>query len=233
MFVHNQQVSSPRAVLAGSSPSTRRCLRDTSSRPDARLQTWVWMRSCKNAGPDACRRRLKPGRRAWRLPRPPPPVAVRPCEDHTCAPGRDLGHRGWRSGGCRRAGHGRRRSCRAESGKAPLCMRWGGLARLAAPSPASCLALLAPRAARRGQVPARGTGLPAPPTFPGVAPETVPVSRGETISTASANAAQEPDVNYSGSIRYPQSYSQKAGSYPHPAVVIHRLIHSPSTSYLA
>ena len=112
-------------------------------------------------------------------------------------------------------------------------MRWGGLARLAAPSPASCLALLAPRAARRGQVPARGTGLPAPPTFPGVAPETVPVSSGETISTASANAAQEPDVNYSGSIRYPQSYSQKAGSYPHPAVVIHRLIHSPSTSYLA
>jgi len=176
MFVHNQQVSSPRAVLAGSSPSTRWCLRGTSSRPDARLQTWVWMRSCKNAGPDACRRRLKPGRRAWRLPRPPPPVAVRPCEDHTCAPGRDLGHRGWRSGGCRRAGHGRRRSCRAESGKAPLCMRWGGLARLAAPSPASCRALLAPRAARQGQVPARGTGLPAPPTFPGVAPNALNLS---------------------------------------------------------
>jgi len=31
---------------------------------------------------------------------------------------------------------------------------------------ASCPALLAQRAARRGQAPVRGTGLPAPPTFP-------------------------------------------------------------------
>ena len=110
-------------------------------------------------------------------------------------------------------------------------MRWGGLARLAAPSPASCLALLAPRAARRGQVPARGTGLPAPPTFPGVAPETVPVSSGETISTASANAAQEPDVNYSGSIR--KVIHRKQAVIRIRRWVIHRLIHSPSTSYLA
>ena len=35
---------------------------------------------------------------------------------------------------------------------------------------ASCLAVPAPRAARRGQVPVRGTGLPAPPTFPGSPP---------------------------------------------------------------
>jgi len=35
---------------------------------------------------------------------------------------------------------------------------------------ASCLAVPAPRAARRGQVPERGAGLPAPPTFPGSPP---------------------------------------------------------------
>jgi len=35
---------------------------------------------------------------------------------------------------------------------------------------ASCLALLAQRATRRGQVPVRATGLPAPPTFPGSPP---------------------------------------------------------------
>ncbi len=35
---------------------------------------------------------------------------------------------------------------------------------------ASCLALPTPRAVRRGQVPVRGTGLPAPPTFPGSPP---------------------------------------------------------------
>jgi hypothetical protein len=39
---------------------------------------------------------------------------------------------------------------------------------------ASCLAVPAPRAARRGQVPVRETGLPAPPTFPGVAPRWCP-----------------------------------------------------------
>jgi len=86
---------------------------------------------------------------------------------------RDPSHRGWHSGDCRRAGPGRRRSCRAESfllgriRQGPPCMRWGALPGLATPDPASCLALPAPRTARRCQAPVQGTGLPAPPTLPG------------------------------------------------------------------
>jgi hypothetical protein len=60
-----------------------------------------------------------------------------------------------------------RRSATAESGKAPPCMRWRGLARPRRAKPASWLASLAPRAARRCQIPVRGTGFPAPPRFPG------------------------------------------------------------------
>ena len=48
-----------------------------------------------------------------------PPVAARPRGGLACAPGRDPGHRGRHSGGCRRAGPGRRRSGRAELRKAP------------------------------------------------------------------------------------------------------------------
>jgi hypothetical protein len=97
------------------------------------------------------------------------PVAALPPGDLAPNLGRDLGHRGWRSGGCRRAG-GRRHSCRAESDRAPPCMRWRGPARPRRTGLASCPALPTPRAARRGQVPARETGLPAPPTFPGSPP---------------------------------------------------------------
>jgi len=39
----------------------------------------------------------------------------------------------------------------------------------------SCLAVPTQRAARRGRATARGTGLPAPPTFPG-RPQVMPVS---------------------------------------------------------
>ena len=150
---------------------------------------------------------------------------------------RDPSHHGWHSGGCRRAGPGRRRSCRAESfllgriRQGPPCMRWGALPGLATPDPASCLALPAPRTARRCQAPVQGTGLPAPPTLPG-RPGVVPVSNGESISTASANTAQEPEVNYFRVLTLSTRYPQKAGSYPRLAVVIHRSIHSPSTSYL-
>ena len=71
---------------------------------------------------------------------------------------RDPSHHGWHSGGCRRAGPGRRRSCRAESfllgriRQGPPCMRWGALPGLATPDPASCLACwrrVPPAGARR------------------------------------------------------------------------------------
>jgi hypothetical protein len=44
-------------------------------------------------------------------------------------------------------------------------------------------------------------------------PQVVPVSNGESISTASANAAQEPEVNYFGFFRYPH------GIHKRPAVI--------------
>ena len=65
-------------------------------------------------------------------------------------------HRGWHCGGCRRAGPGKRRSCWAESGKAPPCMRWRGLARPRRAKPTSSLALLEPRAARGARYPYEG-----------------------------------------------------------------------------
>ena len=91
----------------------------------------------------------------------------RPCSVVT--PGR----RGWHYGGCRRpAWH--RRSCRAESGKAPPCMRWRGLTRPRRARPASWLAWPAPRAARRGQVPARGDRSPGSSRVPGASPRWCP-----------------------------------------------------------
>jgi hypothetical protein len=75
-------------------------------------------------------------------------------------------------------------------------MRWGALRGIATPGPASCLALLALRADRRCQASVRETRFPGSSHVPGVAPKVVPVSNGESIFTASANTAQEPEVNY-------------------------------------
>jgi hypothetical protein len=75
-------------------------------------------------------------------------------------------------------------------------MRWGASSGIATPGPASCLALLAPHADRRCQASVRGTRFPGSSHVPGVAPKVVPVSNGESIFTASANTAQEPEVNY-------------------------------------
>jgi hypothetical protein len=61
-------------------------------------------------------------------------------------------------------------SGRAQSGKGPSMYEMEGpLPGLAAPA-GQLPGLAARRAARRGQVPVRGTGLPAPPTFPGLPP---------------------------------------------------------------
>ena len=105
--------------------------------------------------------------------------------------------------------------------------------------------LARPRHARPGQLPGFAGAAYRPPV-PGTrardrspgsshapgSPRVVPVSNGESISTASANTAQEPEVNYFRVLTLSTRYPQKAGSYPRLAVVIHRSIHSPSTSYL-
>ena len=84
----------------------------------------------------------------------------------------------------------------------------GGLAQPCRARSGQLPGLLAPRAARRCQASVRGTGFPAPPTFPG-RPEVEPVSNGESIPTASANTAQEPEVNYFWFLCYPHGIHRK------------------------
>jgi hypothetical protein len=64
----------------------------------------------------------------------------------------------------------RRHSCRGRIRQGPSMYEMEGPCPASPHRLASCLALLAQRAARRGQAPARGTGLPAPPAFPGSPP---------------------------------------------------------------
>ena len=79
--------------------------------------------------------------------------------------------------------------------RAPPCMRWRGPAWPRRTGLASRPALPTPRAARRGQVPMRGTSLPAPPTFPGSPPGSTRFQRWD-ISTAYASAAQGPAASH-------------------------------------
>src|SRR5271165_2822481 len=95
---------------------------------------------------------------------------------------------------------------------------------------ASCLVFAAPRAARRGQVPARGPVSRLLPRSRG-RPRVVPVSSGESISTASATTAQGPAASHFLFFRYPRRNPQKASSYPHFTAVIHGFIHSLPTGY--
>ena len=143
--------------------------------------------------------------------------------------GRTPDHRGRHSRGCRGCRPWQRRSCRAESGTAPPCMRWRGPARprrADRPAPWS-----SPRAARRPPGPgtrARGRS-PGSSRVPGRRPRVVPVSSGESISTASASTAQGPAAGHFLFFRYPRRNAQKAGSYPHFTAVIHGFIHSLPT----
>ena len=124
------------------------------------------------------------------------------------------------------------RSCRAESGRAPPCMRWRGPARPRRARPASCLAV--PR-----RVPPAGARYPCErpvarflPRSRGH-PQVVPVSNGESISTASASATQGACGQEFRVFPLSTRHPQKAGSYPHQVMVIRRLIHSPSTGHRA
>ena len=149
--------------------------------------------------------------------------------DLTYAPGRDPGHRGWHSGDCRRGGPRRRRSCPGRIRPGPPCMRWGAWP--ASPCQVRPVAWLCWRRA----LPA-GAGHPSDgpvsrllPRSSG-RPKVVPVSNGESIFTAFANTAQEPEVNYFWVSPLSTRCPQKEGSYPRLMVVIHRLIHRSSTS---
>ena len=121
-------------------------------------------------------------------------------------------------------------SYRSESDKAPPCMRWRGLAR-----PRHTKARQLPGfagAARRPPVPdARARDrFPGSSHVSGVAPGVVPVSNGESILTASASTRARPAASKIPGFPLSTRLPQKKGNYRHPAVVIHRLAHSLSTS---
>ena len=87
-------------------------------------------------------------------------------------------------------------------------------------------------AARRPPVPdtrARDRS-PGSSHVPGGCPEVVPVSNGESICTASRARAQDPAASKFRVFPLSTRYPQKAGSYPHLTVVIHRLTHNMPTS---
>ena len=117
---------------------------------------------------------------------------------------------------------------RAQSGEAPPCMRWRGLAR---PRRTSWPVAWRCRTAHRPPGPGTRARDRSPGSFhvPGVAPKWCPFPNGDNISTASAGTAQEPAASHFTFFRYSQRNPRETGSFPHSAAVIHRLAHSMST----
>ena len=87
-------------------------------------------------------------------------------------------------------------------------------------------------AARQSQEPALGSGRPAPPTSRS-RPRAVPVSNGESISTASARGRARPAPHFFPAFFLSTGSPQNTASYPHFAMVFHRLLHRSSTGYQA
>src|SRR4029077_10957158 len=87
-------------------------------------------------------------------------------------------------------------------------------------------------AARQSQEPALGSGRPAPPTSRS-RPRAVPVSNGESISTASARGRARPAPHLFPAFFLSTGSPQNTASYPHFAMVFHRLLHRSSTGYQA
>lgn len=215
MFVHSQQVSSP--LGAGrQQPISARCLRDRASRSDAGLPArrdeimqergprMPWVRAA--AGIRGFRAYCLRSRRCCVGTSP-----VLPAVNRVIAAGIQAVAGVPVLEGDVPAGQNQTR---------PPMYEMGGLVR--------------PRRARRGQLPGfAGAARPAGARYPcegpvsrllarspGVAPKVVPVSDGESISTASVNAAQEPEVNYLWFLRYPHGihrrmqFSAPDGGYP-------------------
>lgn len=88
------------------------------------------------------------------------------------------------------------------------------------------------RAARQSQEPGLGSGCPAPPTSRSC-PRAVPVSNGESISTASAQGRARPGPYLFPAFFVSTGCPQNMAGYPHSLVVFHRLLHRSSTGYQA
>ena len=87
-------------------------------------------------------------------------------------------------------------------------------------------------AARQSQEPALGSGCPAPPTSRSC-PRAVPVSNGESISTASARDGARPAPHLFLAFLLSTRCPQNMAGYPHSTEVFHRLLHRSSTGYQA
>jgi hypothetical protein len=87
-------------------------------------------------------------------------------------------------------------------------------------------------AARQSQEPALGSGCPAPPTSRS-RPRAVPVSNGESISTASARDGARPAPHLSPAFFLSTRCPQNMAGYPQLIVVFHRPLHRSSTGYQA
>jgi hypothetical protein len=87
-------------------------------------------------------------------------------------------------------------------------------------------------AARQSQEPALGSGCPAPPTSRSH-PRAVPVSNGESISTASAQDCARPAPDLFPAFFLSTCCPQNMAGYPHSIVVFHRILHKSSTGYQA
>ena len=121
-------------------------------------------------------------------------------------------------------------SYRSESDKAPPCMRWRGLAR-----PRHTKARQLPGfagAARRPPVPdARARDrFPGSSHVSGVAPRWCPFPTVKAFLPPPRARAQDPAASKSRLFPLSTRLPQEKGNYRHPAVVIHRLAHSLSTS---
>jgi hypothetical protein len=84
----------------------------------------------------------------------------------------------------------------------------------------------------RARKPALGSGCPAPPTSRSC-PRAVPVSNGESISTASLRYRARPALNLFPAFSASTGCPQNIAGYPHSVMVFHRLLHRPSTGYQA
>jgi hypothetical protein len=125
--------------------------------------------------------------RAGRGPRAPQPGRLR----HGSCAGMSRSACGCHGNACRRSGPGQGAYVGLNKTRSPPCMRCRGPCLAAPHRSASCLAFPMPRAARQSQEPARGSGFPTPPTSRSRL-RAVPVSNGESISTASARDRASP-----------------------------------------
>src|SRR5437763_1563294 len=162
----------------------------------------------------------------------PGPLAPRPGRSRR-GPGAVNSRRscGRRGSACRRVGPGLSACVGQNKTRSPPCMRCRG-PRLGLAASGQPVAWPSRRghAARQSQEPALGSGCPAPPTSRS-RPRAVPVSNGESISTASARDGARGAPHFFPAFFLSTRCPQNMAGYPQLIVVFHRLLHRSSTGY--